>query len=138
MRWLLFLFFTVAFTSTTVAQKKPNILFLLADDLSYPYASVYGDKIVKTPNIDKIAKQGVKFTNAYAASPSCTPSRAGMLTGMYPHKLGEGVNLVGKLDVSTPTFVQLLRKDGYVVGFEKKGLGTWRLYKNGIHGESSW
>ena len=131
MRWLLFLFFTVAFTSTTVAQKKPNILFLLADDLSYPYASVYGDKIVKTPNIDKIAKQGVKFTNAYAASPSCTPSRAGMLTGMYPHKLGEGVNLVGKLDVSTPTFVQLLRKDGYVVGFERKGWGPGDYTKMG-------
>ncbi len=131
MRWLLFLFFTVAFTSTAVAQTKPNILFLLADDLSYPYASVYGDKIVKTPNIDKIAKQGVKFTNAYAASPSCTPSRAGMLTGMYPHKLGEGVNLVGKLDVSTPTFVQLLRKDGYVVGFERKGWGPGDYTKMG-------
>ena len=131
MRWLLFLFFTVAFTSTAVAQTKPNILFLLADDLSYPYASVYGDKIVKTPNIDKIAKQGVKFTNAYAASPSCTPSRAGMLTGMYPHKLGEGVNLVGKLDVSTPTFVQLLRKEGYVVGFERKGWGPGDYTKMG-------
>lgn len=131
MRWLLFLFFTVAFTSTAVAQTKPNILFLLADDLSYPYASVYGDKIVKTPNIDRIAKQGVKFTNAYAASPSCTPSRAGMLTGMYPHKLGEGVNLVGKLDVSTPTFVQLLRKDGYVVGFERKGWGPGDYTKMG-------
>ena len=131
MRWLLFLFFTVAFTSTAVAQTKPNILFLLADDLSYPYASVYGDKIVKTPNIDRIAKQGVKFTNAYAASPSCTPSRAGMLTGMYPHKLGEGVNLVGKLDVSTPTFVQLLRKEGYVVGFERKGWGPGDYTKMG-------
>ena len=131
MRWLLFLFFTVAFTSTAVAQTKPNILFLLADDLSYPYASVYGDKIVKTPNIDKIAKQGVKFTNAYAASPSCTPSRAGMLTGMYPHKLGEGVNLVGKLDVSTSTFVQLLRKEGYVVGFERKGWGPGDYTKMG-------
>ncbi|NBO49538.1 MAG: N-sulfoglucosamine sulfohydrolase [Chitinophagia bacterium] len=131
MRWLLFLFFTVAFTSTAVAQTKPNILFLLADDLSYPYASVYGDKIVKTPNIDRIAKQGVKFTNAYAASPSCTPSRAGMLTGMYPHKLGEGVNLVGKLDVSTPTFVQLLRKEGYVVGFERKGWGPGDYSKMG-------
>lgn len=131
MRWLLYLFFAVAFTSTTVAQTKPNILFLLADDLSYPYASVYGDKIVKTPNIDRIAKQGVKFTNAYAASPSCTPSRAGMLTGMYPHKLGEGVNLVGKLDVSTPTFVQLLRKEGYVVGFERKGWGPGDYTKMG-------
>jgi hypothetical protein len=131
MRWLLSLFLLVAFSSTTIAQSKPNILFLLADDFSYPYTSVYGDKIVKTPNIDKIAKQGVKFTNAYAASPSCTPSRAGMLTGMYPHKLGEGVNLVGKLDVSTPTFVQLLRKEGYSVGFERKGWGPGDYTKMG-------
>ena len=56
------------------AQSKPNILFLLADDFSYPYASVYGDKTVKTPNIERLAKQGITFTNAYAASPSCTPS----------------------------------------------------------------
>jgi arylsulfatase A-like enzyme len=113
------------------AQSKPNILFLLADDFSYPYASVYGDKTVKTPNIERLAKQGITFTNAYAASPSCTPSRAGMLTGKYPHKLGEGVNLVGKLDVSIPTFTQLLKMEGYFVGFERKGWGPGDYTKMG-------
>ena len=115
----------------THAQQRPNILFLLADDFSYPFASVYGDKVVKTPNIERLAKKGITFTNAYAASPSCTPSRAGMLTGKYPHKLGEGVNLVGKLDVNIPTFVQLLRNDGYFVGFERKGWGPGDYTKMG-------
>jgi arylsulfatase A-like enzyme len=113
------------------AQSRPNILFLLADDFSYPYTSVYGDKIVKTPNIERLAKKGITFTNAYAASPSCTPSRAGMLTGKYPHKLGEGVNLVGKLDISIPTFTQILRNEGYFVGFERKGWGPGDYTKMG-------
>jgi arylsulfatase A-like enzyme len=113
------------------AQSKPNILFLLADDFSYPYASVYGDTIVKTPKIERLAKQGFVFTNAYATSPSCTPSRAGMLTGKYPHKLGEGVNLVGKLDVGIPTFTQLLKNEGYYVGFERKGWGPGDYTKMG-------
>lgn len=112
-------------------QKKPNILFLLADDMSYPYASVYGEKNIRTPNIDRLAKNGVTFSNAFAASPSCTPSRAGMLTGKYPHKLGEGVNLVGKLDVGIPTFVQILRNEGYFVGFERKGWGPGDYTKMG-------
>ena len=109
------------FGSSLPAQDKPNILFLLADDFSYPFSSAYGDKIVRTPNLEKLAKNGTKFTNAYASSPSCTPSRAAMLTGKYPHKLGEGVNLTGKLDVQVPTFVQILREQGYFVGFERKG-----------------
>ena len=109
------------FGGSLSAQDKPNILFLLADDFSYPFSSAYGDKVVRTPNLEKLAKNGTKFTNAYASSPSCTPSRAAMLTGKYPHKLGEGVNLTGKLDVQVPTFVQILREQGYFVGFERKG-----------------
>lgn len=105
------------------AQNRPNILFLLADDMSFPYSSVYGNPLVPTPNIENIARHGTLFTNAYAASPSCTPSRAGMLTGQYPHKLGEGVNLVGRMDVKIPTFVQLLRQEGYFVGYDRKGWG---------------
>jgi len=118
-RVILFYFLSHLFPPLGIAQKKPNILFLLADDMSYPYASVYGEKNIKTPNIERLAKHGVTFSNAFAASPSCTPSRAGMLTGKYPHKLGEGVNLVGKLDVGIPTFVQILRSEGYFVGYER-------------------
>lgn len=115
--------FIILFVGEVKAQSRPNLLFLLADDMSYPYASVYGTPLVPTPNLEKIARHGTLFTNAYAASPSCTPSRAGMLTGLYPHKLGEGVNLVGRMDVKIPTFVQLLRNAGYFVGYDRKGWG---------------
>lgn len=103
--------------------QRPNILFILADDMSYPYSSVYGDPVVKTPNLERLAQHGVTFTNAYSANPSCTPSRAGILTGRYPHKLGEAVNLVGRLDASIPTYVHSLRKEGYEVAFDRKGWG---------------
>jgi N-sulfoglucosamine sulfohydrolase len=107
----------------SVCAQPPNILFILADDMSYPYSSVYGDPVLKTPNLERLAQHGVTFTNAYTVSPSCTPARAAILTGKYPHKLGEAVNLVGKLDVSIPTYVGLLRKQGYEVAFERKGWG---------------
>jgi len=102
-------------------EEKVNILFILADDWSYPYAGIYGNREVKTPNIDAIATKGTLFTHAFCASPSCTPSRAAILTGRYPHTLGEGANLVGKLDISIPTYVKDLRKSGYKVAFDRKG-----------------
>ena len=114
------------------AKEKPlNILFLLADDWSYPYGGLYGKQEVPTPNLDKLAKQGVLFNNAYCSTPSCTASRASMLTGMYPHNLGEGVNLCGRLDISIPTYVQILRKQGYEVGFDKKGWAPGDFKKMG-------
>lgn len=73
-------------TGFAQSAKKPNILFVVADDWS-PHAGVYGDKVIKTPNIDKIAQMGVVFNNAFCASPSCSPSRASILTGRYPHQL---------------------------------------------------
>jgi arylsulfatase A-like enzyme len=106
---------------TGLQAQPPNILFILADDMSYPFSSVYGDQVVKTPNLEKLAMHGVTFTNAYTANPSCTPSRAAILTGRYPHKLGEAVNLVGRLDASVPTYVQVLRKQGYEVAYDRKG-----------------
>ncbi|MBN8821704.1 MULTISPECIES: sulfatase [unclassified Spirosoma] len=110
---------------------RPNILFILADDWSYPYAGMYGDHTIKTPNLDRLAQHGTVFTNAYCASPSCTPSRAAMLTGRYPHNLGEGVNLCGRLDYSVPTYVQLLKKEGYAVAFDRKGWAPGDFLKMG-------
>ena len=126
---LLAAFGLFAFKRETVV--RPNILFILADDWSYPYASIYGDHTIKTPNLDKLAQHGTVFTNAYCASPSCTPSRAAMLTGRYPHNLGEGVNLCGKLDHSIPTYVQLLEKEGYSVAFDRKGWAPGDFRKMG-------
>ena len=113
------------------AVPPPNILFILADDWSYPYASIYGDHSLRTPNLDKLARQGTVFTNAFCASPSCTPSRAAMLTGRYPHNIGEGVNLCGRLDYRIPTYVQLLKKAGYAVAFDRKGWAPGDFRKMG-------
>lgn len=110
---------------------KPNILFILADDWSYPFASVYGDPQVHTPNLERLATMGMVFTHAFCATPSCTPSRSAILTGKYPHKLGEGVNLVGKLDTAETTYVKLLRQHGYAVAFERKGWAPGKFEKMG-------
>lgn len=110
---------------------KPNILFILADDWSFPFASVYEDSPIHTPNLERLATMGMVFTNAFCATPSCTPSRSAILTGKYPHKLGEGVNLVGKLDTAETTYVKLLRQHGYAVAFERKGWAPGKFEKMG-------
>jgi len=120
-KFALLLIVVLITSSLQLNAQQPNILFILADDMSYPYSSVYGDQVVKTPNLERLTQQGLTFTNAYTANPSCTPSRAAILTGRYPHKLGEAVNLVGKLDASIPTYVQILRKEGYEVAYDRKG-----------------
>ncbi|MCR9054643.1 MAG: sulfatase-like hydrolase/transferase [Phaeodactylibacter xiamenensis] len=92
------------------AQNTPNILVLIADDWSYPHAGIYGDPVVQTPNFDRLAREGVVFDHAYCASPSCTPSRAALLTGKYPHELGPGGNLWSLLPDTFPNYVALLEK----------------------------
>ena len=71
-----------------IAEKKPNILFILADDLGYTDLSCMGSKYYETPNIDKIAKSGMVFTNGYAACQVCSPSRASIMTGKFPARHG--------------------------------------------------
>jgi len=68
--------------------QKPNIVYIFADDLGYGDLSCYVAKDINTPNIDQIAKQGIKFTEFYSASSVCSPSRAALLTGRYPQRMG--------------------------------------------------
>jgi len=112
-------------------KPKPNILFLLADDWGYPYSEIFGESYVHTPNLANLAKTGIVFENAFCSAPSCTPSRASILTGRYPHNLGEGVNLTGKLDAAIPTYVKILRENGYAVAFDRKGWGPGDFTKMG-------
>ena len=100
---------------------RPNILYLLADDWMYPHASCLGDPIIKTPTFDRIAREGVLFRNAYAAAPSCTPSRGAMLTGQWHWRLEQGANLFLFLPARFETYPDLLEKAGYHVGFLRKG-----------------
>ena len=67
-----------------VFAQKPNVLLVIADDHSYPHTSIYGSKMVSTPAFDYVAKNGCLFTNAYATSPISSPSRASILTGIFP------------------------------------------------------
>jgi len=104
-------------------ESRPDILFLLADDWSWPYASIYteSDDVIKTPNFDLIAKKGILFNNAFAAAPSCSPSRAAILTGQYPHRLEEAASLYGSFPKKFPVYTEILSKVGYKVGFTRKG-----------------
>jgi N-sulfoglucosamine sulfohydrolase len=109
--------------AAALAQPQPNILFCIADDWSWPHASAYGDAVVKTPHFDRVAREGALFRNAFCASPSCSPSRAAILTGRAPHQLDEGGNLWGFLPSRFETFPDALQRAGYFIGLQGKGWG---------------
>ena len=119
-------FVTLAFLaalSPSAASDKPNILFCIADDWGWPHSGAYGDTVVKTPTFDRVASEGVLFTNAFCASPSCTPSRAAVLSGQAIHRLEESGNLHSTLQTKFDVYPDLLEKAGYVVGLQGKGWG---------------
>jgi N-sulfoglucosamine sulfohydrolase len=109
-----------------VSEKRPNILFCLADDWSWPHASIAGDKVVKTPTFDRVARQGVLFENAFVSSPSCTPSRGAILTGQWHWLLEEGGNLWSTLPAKFQVYPDLLEEAGYHIGYTRKGWGPGR------------
>jgi arylsulfatase A-like enzyme len=111
--------------------KRPNIVLAIADDWSFPHAGIYGDRIARTPNFDRIAREGARFTHAFTAAPSCTPSRAALLTGQAVHRLEEGANLHGFLPKSHAVYPDLLEEAGYFVGFSGKGWGPGRFEPGG-------
>lgn len=106
-----------------VARKKPNILFVISDDQSYPHASAYGYKSVSTPAFDRIAHEGALFTNAISASPGCSPSRAALLTGRNCWQLEEAGTHGSLFPAKYITYVDILEKAGYFVGYTGKGWG---------------
>ena len=113
------------------APGHPNILVIIADDWSYPHASAYGDRVVRTPTFDRIAREGAAFTHAFVASPSCTPSRASLLTGRAVHQLAEGANLWGFLPARFETYPDRLEAAGYSVGYTRKGWGPGNFKAGG-------
>ena len=101
----------------------PNILILMSDNHSWNHLGCYGDATVQTPNIDKVAEEGVRFTHAFCPAPSCTPARAAMLTGQDIWRLEEGANLWGTIPSRFAVYTDLLEEAGYLVGYEGKGWG---------------
>ncbi len=105
------------------ARVRPNILFLFADDWAWPHASCLDMPEVRTPTFDRLAREGVLFRNAHCAAPSCSPSRAAILTGQWHWRLGDGVNLRGALPSKFTVYPDLLEQTGYFVGLSGKGYG---------------
>ncbi|MEM7476891.1 MAG: sulfatase-like hydrolase/transferase [Planctomycetota bacterium] len=113
----------VLLAATTTRADRPNILFLIADDASRTSFSSYGSKYVQTPNFDRIAREGVLFTNAYNCNPKCAPARACLLTGRYSWQLREACNHNPILSDRWAFYPDLLEKSGYFVGYTGKGWG---------------
>jgi len=116
---------------TNEPSRHPNILFCIADDWSWPHASIAGDKVVKTPTFDRIAREGVLFCNAFVTAPSCTPSRGSILTGQYHWRLEEGGNLWSTLPAKFDVYPDLLEEAGYYVGYTRKGWGPGQYQPGG-------
>jgi len=116
---------------TTQRNEKPNIVIIYTDDLGYGDVGAYGATELKTPNIDKLAENGVQFTNGYASSATCTPSRYALLTGEYPWRNEDARILPGTapllIDTAQMTIPKMLKEEGYFTGIVGKwhlGLGT--------------
>ena len=118
------------------AQDRPNILFAISDDQSFFHTSYEGSNFVKTPAFDRVAREGVYFSNAYAGSPGCAPSRSAIITGRH-HWQNEqaGQHASAWLKKYVP-FVDLLEKNGYATGRTGKGVGPFQYART--EGDSLW
>ncbi|MCK5281249.1 MAG: sulfatase-like hydrolase/transferase, partial [Cyclobacteriaceae bacterium] len=134
MRFLILILFVAGLFISCDSSKKsaedkqaPNIIIIYADDLGYGDLSSYGMTNVGTPNIDRIADEGLKFTNAHTSSATCTPSRFSMLTGSYAwRKKGTGVargNAAMIIEPGRETIASVLKRAGYKTGV----VGKWHL-----------
>ncbi len=119
--------------------KKPNLLFIMADDLGWMDLACQGNPLVETPNLDRLAKQGMRFTDAYAAAPVCSPTRCAVLTGQAPARIGltthlpgrffpkdgrpQPAELVPQLNGEHVTIAERMKEAGYASAF----LGKWHV-----------
>ena len=107
--------------SNTAKVSRPNILFCMADDASYPHMGAYGCTWVSTPGFDRVAKEGVLFTSAYTPNAKCAPSRACILTGRNSWQLEAAANHWCFFPKKFKTYAEVLTENGYFVGYTAKG-----------------
>ena len=114
---------------SAAVTSKPNILFVISDDQSYPHASAYGSSLVKTPGFDLVAQNGWLFNNAFVTSPGSSPSRASILTGLYPWQIEEAGTHASSFPIDYECFPDLLEEAGYYIGYTGKGWGpgNWKI-----------
>ena len=107
--------------------RRPNIVVIVADDMGYADIGIHGSKDIPTPNIDALAADGIRFTNAYVSGPYCSPTRAGLMTGRYQQRFGHEFNLAADADVGLPlsqtTMADYLKAAGYRTAL----FGKWHL-----------
>ena len=128
------------FLAALAPAPRPNILFVMTDDQAVSLMSCYGNKLLKTPHMDRLAAQGVRFTNAFVTNSLCAPSRATCLTGTLSHvnKVfgnSERKDAIETMDPTVPTYPELLQKAGYRTGIvgkwhlshQPRGFDTWRV-----------
>jgi arylsulfatase A-like enzyme len=127
-RLLLALLFLAALPLPALAQaRKPNVLVIVADDMGYADAGCQGCKDIPTPNIDSLARNGIRCTNGYVSGPYCSPTRAGLLTGRYQTRFGHEFNPGAGADIGLPltqtTIADRFKAAGYATGL----VGKWHL-----------
>ena len=113
--------------ATKCNARQPNVIFILADDLGYSELGCYGNDFNETPSLDKLSQQGMRFTDAYAAAPVCSPYRASLLTGLHPARIGIldylRPNSAFALSPAHYTLPEAFKANGYTTGF----IGKWHL-----------
>jgi arylsulfatase A len=131
--------FAIAAVISPIGAKSPNILFIMADDLGWMDLACQGNPLVETPNLDRLAKQGMRFTDAYAAAPVCSPTRCAVLTGQAPARIGLTTHLPGlflpkdgrpqpakltpQLNGEHVTIAERMKEAGYASAF----FGKWHI-----------
>jgi arylsulfatase A len=117
----------VAFAPTASAATSPNLVIILCDDLGYGDLACYGNTKIRTPHLDRLAAEGVRFTDFYCAGAQCTPSRAGMLTGRYPARFGLTHSLMTDAGAGIPASETLLPEALKQRGYATMLAGKWHL-----------
>ena len=124
---LIFGCISILLSCSSKTDSKPNIIIILADDAGYSDFGFMGSDEIKTPNLDQLALDGVTFNNAYVSASVCSPSRAGLLTGMYQQRFGHECNLDSDVnnsfDPNQITIAEALKTEGYSTGL----IGKWHL-----------
>ncbi len=125
-----------AYAPRSEAAEKPNVVWIVAEDIS-PNLGCYGDPDALTPNLDRFAKDGARFTRAFTHAPVCAPSRSGLITGQYPTTMGSH-HMRSKLVKTPPVFPDELKKAGYNVYWPGKTDFNFDVPKGWVHSVENW